>query len=155
MDRVGLPFWLIAAVTGLLHMVTVRPLLPDGLGGPIQIHRGVKQGCPLSPLLFVLCYDVLLTFLAEHPDHEDYAFADDLAVGVDDIPKLVPLLTEISAFSSFSGLGLNMDKTCLLSAQRVFYSDQVVLSEAGYGAIQFVDRGLYLGVLLGQAVTQR
>jgi len=31
--------------------------------GPIPIHRSVRQGCPMSMLLFALCVDPLLTIL--------------------------------------------------------------------------------------------
>jgi hypothetical protein len=31
--------------------------------GPINIKKGVKQGCPLSPLLFNICVDLLITYI--------------------------------------------------------------------------------------------
>ena len=45
-----------------------------------QITAGIKQGCPLSPLLFTVATDILLRYLNLHyPDMGLRAFADDTA----------------------------------------------------------------------------
>ena len=48
---------------------------------PIHPKRGMKKGCPLSPTLFLLYYDVLLReTLSRHPSAHLYVFVDDIAV---------------------------------------------------------------------------
>jgi hypothetical protein len=63
LEKAEFPVWLRHFVRCSLHDVRVAPFF----GGPpscfIPIERGVKQGCPLSPLLFIISYDPLLTAL--------------------------------------------------------------------------------------------
>ena len=67
LEKAGFPIWLRHFVRCSLHDVKVAPFF----GGPpscyIPIERGVKQGCPLSPLLFIISYDPLLTALRSVP----------------------------------------------------------------------------------------
>jgi hypothetical protein len=39
---------------------TVKIVTLDGLTNEINIKRGVKQGCPLSPILFDMCVNPLI-----------------------------------------------------------------------------------------------
>ena len=80
------------------------------------ILRGVKQGCPLSPLLFILAYDPLLTAISRLPNLKAFAFADDLALTAETVEAISPALELISLFSELSGLGINRDKSCVVSS---------------------------------------
>ena len=64
------------------HFIRIGGAVMDS----ITVYSGVRQGCPLSPLLFALCADILLRALAEHLQGDDAlrAFADDTAVVVAD-----------------------------------------------------------------------
>jgi len=60
----GFPPWLLSFVKGSLSHVKVAPCFGRSLTDWIDIERGVKQGCPLSPLLFIIAYDPLLIALS-------------------------------------------------------------------------------------------
>ena len=115
--RTGLPDWFGRLVVGLLHSVKVKPAFKGASDHWIDILRGVKQGCPLSPLLFVICYDVLLRRLAELDGVDPFACADDLALAAANLLALWEPMRLVDRFRLASGLGINKGKTSILSAR--------------------------------------
>ena len=80
------------------------------------IHAGIRQGCPLSRLLFALTVDLLLRRLAKYcPESMTRAFADDTAMATPDIYHTLPIVYGIfSDFAKISGLDLNIPKTIMI-----------------------------------------
>ena len=86
----------------------------------IEIQRGVRQGCVLSPLLFNLYSeeifkealdDIELGVSVNGQRLNNIRYADDTVVFADNIEGLQELMTRVKDTSEKYGLTLNIDKT--------------------------------------------
>lgn len=91
----------------------------------IRVGRGVRQGCPLSPLIFVLTIDPFIRRLAGNgkirglplPGVEVvrvFAYADDVSVFLKDSDSIGEVVRDFQCYSSLSGAKLNVDKSTVL-----------------------------------------
>ncbi|XP_074300960.1 uncharacterized protein LOC141632300 [Silene latifolia] len=110
-------------------------------------RRGLRQGDPLSPLLFVLCMEVLTRLLKQmkqvpqfshHPkcvklELSHLIFADDLLVFVrGDYPSVLAVKHCLDTFSSSSGLTPNPSKTNIYFAGVRGTVKHSILQATGY-----------------------
>ncbi len=125
----------------------VLPVVASHTSVLIPIHRGVKQGCPLSPLLFVLAYDPLLWSLHRIASHEHdpstFAFADDLAISAAALATIFLCMT-----LKISGLGVNEDKSRLTSTKPYSRADKSLLSSS-WPDVAYSKVIKYLGIPIG------
>ena len=127
----------------------------------IEVKSGVRQGCPLSGLLFAICVDVLLTRMAHMLKNDEVvaAFADDIALVLEDFWVSAPAIQKVfQEFQEVSGLILNISKTVLIPLWP-FSGEanvRVLLRELcpDWRDLQIARSGKYLGFILGPNATQ-
>ena len=81
-----------------------------------SMEAGVRQGCPISPLLFAASVDILLRILNKRIQGCTIkAFADDIGAVLQDWERDSPIAEEVfNTFAEMSGLELNMKKTACI-----------------------------------------
>ena len=93
-----------------------------------KVHAGIRQGCPLSPYLFIMAMTVMFedvdTRLRAHGTLQntwstgkpvyDLEYADDIALMAVSIPQLESFLHSVQVEATLDGLQFNTEKTELL-----------------------------------------
>lgn len=90
------------------------------------IERGVRQGCPLSPLLYVLTFETLNNYIRKNKkikgyqytwknmqpvEHKSVQYADDMNVGVTSMSALDELMKTLEKYERATNAKINKDKT--------------------------------------------
>ena len=96
------------------------------LSNYFKVSRGVRQGCPLSPVLFILAVEILACKIRQDPSCKGInlpnqreakisQFADDTTLIARDATSLNCFLHNVELFGNISGLKLNCTKTKAMS----------------------------------------
>ena len=94
---------------------------------PIPCQRGVKQGCPLSPILFDLVIEVVIRamervpragYQVAHSTIKTLTYADDLCVFASSPTIIQQMLTEAQEAATWAGLTFNPRKCAALTIVR-------------------------------------
>ena len=102
----------------------MQVLVNDFLSDPIYVERGVRQGDALSPMLYVLCVELLASKIRATSGIESFVlpgadglqfkvsqYADDTTAFVKNETSLSMLLNAISDFENGTGAKLNRTNT--------------------------------------------
>ena len=94
-----------------------------------NMHRGIRQGCPISAIIFLFVSEILGTQIRNNENIKGFTLdtnneieikviqhADDCTLPLKNSESMFHALQEINAFTKVSGMKLNMSKTeCLLT----------------------------------------
>ena len=127
------------------------------ISSTFSMNNGVRQGCPISPQLFILVVEILaqkiiqdgtITGLNPHEGREPIKitqYADDATLFLKSINDFKKSLSHIDMFSLFSGLKLNMSKSYALST-----NGSAIDTEGIH--IEFKDKIKILGIYFSNCV---
>ena len=119
--------WILSCITSPMFSISIN----GGLAGYFKGARGVRQGDPLFPYLFVICMNVLSRLLDKAEEHGVFSFhpkckriglthrcfADNLLIfAKGNVDSVVGIQKVLQLFYSFSGLQLNCAKTEMYSS---------------------------------------
>ncbi len=108
----------------VLYANPAATVLPGSVrSNPFFIHRGTRQGCPLSPLLFALSLEPLAHAVRQsesispinirNTHHHISLFADDILLFLEKLSHSIPhVLNLFDHFGSLSGFKINWSKSC-------------------------------------------
>ena len=128
LEALGIPEKFIGLIKLCISTASFSVQVNGDLAGYFQSSRGLRQGCSLSPYLFVLCMNVLskkidsaaaVRAFKYHPRCKSLAlthlcFADDLMIFVEGSKESVQgALSVFDQFSEWSGLKISIEKSTL------------------------------------------
>ena len=122
LKRMGLQGTYFKAIKAIYTMQVAKIKVNGSLTGNIQIEQGTRQGCPLSPLLFILVLEILNKQIRDNEaikglkirgeEFKLLAYADDLAIILENpLENLEGLLEVIENFRQVAGFKVNYQKT--------------------------------------------
>ena len=122
--------------------------------GWFKVSRGVRQGCPLSGYLFLLCIEILAQLIRNDKDIVGLRllntiiklslFADDASCFVEDEQSIKYIFECTEKFSQYSGLKLNLEKS-----QLVYLGPWKTKSQVIHGIAPCMESFNALGIELG------
>ena len=154
LEGIGVPASVLNFVKAIYDQNRCAISVGGGSFEGFAMGAGIRQGCPLSLLLFALTADLLLRTISRSlPTSLVRAFADDTAVVMQALMRDSALLDNIfMEFGHASGLHLNLQKCIIIPVGRHSH-DSIVLSlqssSARWTRMTFADWGRYLGFAIG------
>ena len=118
-----------------------------------EVQTGVRQGCIISPILFLIVIDWVMRQTNEGSNGlrwhaanvDDLDFADDLAILADCITNLQNKTNRLSNFAEQTGLIINADKT---KAMYISNDNAVAPIIVDNNTIEVVEEFTYLGSII-------
>ena len=167
--EMDLPASMIKAVQNMYDGANTRIMTPEGPTDPIQIERGVRQGCPLSPILFNLAIEPLLRAihvsrkttgykLAKGPYVQLLAYTDDICILTKDEHWMQSVLDATDVAANWCGLKFKPAKCATLHVDcrsgRRTMDTEFNIQDGSPKILQEGDAYKHLGVPTGFRVDQ-
>lgn len=123
MRKYGIKVNLVSAIENVYRETSCRIKIGDKCSRKFWITKGLRQGCPLSPLLFLIHIADVEEFLRKSSNGGvcigrsriyTLAYADDLAVMATEVTELKKMLRSLERYFREKELTLNVDKSKVL-----------------------------------------
>lgn len=121
LEHIGLGDKMRSWISAIYSNLTARVRANGVLSEPFAITNGTRQGCPLSPLLFVLLLEPFLNHVrlnsgikgveVNKTQYKVSAYADDMLFSLAEPSVYLPnLMMEFERYGSLSNLKINLSK---------------------------------------------
>ena len=161
LKRLGVPKALITAIQGCYLTARSTVSVNRFISDPFEIQRGVRQGDPLSCILYNVAIEPLAKYLLNEPrlpgyvdqngkSHKISMYADDTAVYLTDLKQWKVLRRKFRRYEKATGAALNEPKCVIVAAGVESVPDRI-------GPIR-VTLGVptkYLGIPIGSKIDQQ
>ena len=113
-------------ISVLYTHISSSVLVNGWISKSFDIERGIRQGCPLSSLLFILAAEFMANRVRENNSIKPIIinecdfnlkllqYADDTLFFVPDVTSLKEILYELNQFGNLAGTKINKDKTVMI-----------------------------------------
>lgn len=143
-----------------LHLVYLKPTANGYISDPFPQRKGMRQGCPLSSLLFALIMEHLEASKNGNTATDGWSivgitekfslYANDILVYLADWKSSLESLQDmVNEFGSYSGLQVNWAKSVLYPID-----DLSTLEISSNSRLLLVERFTYLGIVVHRDVRQ-
>ena len=144
----GAPPFVITAMTNFYRRNTMTIKVDNTLYEGFTATRGIRQGCPLSPLIYAISTDSLMRILQQElPNSMARAFADDTAIVLSSWSRQSGKMNRImSTFSDITTMRINNSKTIAIFLGD---KDKHPNPDAQQPKYTWAGSGRYLGFMIG------
>uniref|UniRef100_A0A670ILN7 Reverse transcriptase domain-containing protein n=1 Tax=Podarcis muralis TaxID=64176 RepID=A0A670ILN7_PODMU len=154
--KAGIEGEFLKGIQAIYSNQSAKLVINNNLTSTFKIEKGTRQGCPLSPLLFIMVLETLANKIRSKPEiqgiktgSKEYklkAYADDLILSLGEPQgSIAKALETLEEYGKLSGFKLNKSKTKMLTKN--VDNEEKEKIERQYG-IKVVKKVKYLGIWL-------
>jgi hypothetical protein len=164
MERMGVSSKLIAVVATMYRNISTRVQVNGNLTDKVSLHRGVRQGCPLSPTLYVIYVQATINLLKSESGIQGLglptgkrakvsAYADDLLLFCQhwEVERVMKVFRTIE---SATGSCLNTNKTKVLNLSGHLVLPQCEVTSLKILGVVFSTKGHYFDSAANLAIAK-
>lgn len=163
LTHLGFPHILINWIMGCISSVSFTILINGSASTRFNINRGIRQGCPLSPLFFLIVMEGLSRLIATAKRNGDFSglkiteqfylthllFVDDILIFMNgSVRDNIALNDILQLFCKATGMVINREKSTRSMAGCTYQESQVAIQHFPFLEINLLEGIKYLGFRL-------
>ncbi|KAF1331275.1 reverse transcriptase, partial [Globisporangium splendens] len=162
LQHLGFPLKFVHLVKVLHSQTTYKFVVNGFLSRKSNVTSGIRQGCPLAPLLFILALEVLYRKIEASDEIRGVelqaagcatevrlgGYADDTTIYLSDPKDISAVFAILDKYGAASGLRVNRHKSAVLPLNKEYSPTEESVS--GIHVLQREEHCRYLGIQVGQ-----
>ncbi|KAF1327406.1 reverse transcriptase, partial [Globisporangium splendens] len=162
LQHLGFPLKFVHLVKVLHSQTTYKFIVNGFLSRKYNVTSGIRQGCPLAPLLFILALEVLYRKIEASDEIHGVelqaagcatevrlgGYADDTTIYLSDPKDISAVFAILDKYGAASGLRVNRHKSAVLPLNKEYSSTEESVSDIH--VLQREEHCRYLGIQVGQ-----